>query len=85
MSQIQIQGDHSKRKKIPVDLDLRCSFSITALFRWFFSLLLPASEATSHTVPFITSAYSTNLLLPYTQSDRLRPQKFNKSQSFVLV
>ena len=27
-----------------------------------FLLLLPASEAASHTVPFITSAYSTNLL-----------------------
>ena len=57
----------------------------TALFRWLFSLLLPASEANSYMVPFITSAYSTNLLLPYRQSDRLRPQKFNKSQSFVPV
>ena len=27
-----------------------------------FSLLLPASEAASHMVPFISSAYSTNLL-----------------------
>ena len=58
---------------------------ITALFGWLFRFYFPASEAPSHTVPVITSAYSTNLLLPYTQSDRLRPQKFNKSQSFVLV
>ena len=61
--------------------DVVLLFGITALFGWLFSLLLPASEAPSHTVPFITSAYPTNLLSPHIQSDRLRPQKFNKSQS----
>ena len=33
-----------------------------------FSLLLPASEAVSHMVPVISSAYSTNLLLPNTRA-----------------
>ena len=55
--------------------------SSTARFWCFFRCYLPASEAVPHQVPFMTSAVSTNLLLPHIQSDRQRPQKFNKSLS----
>ena len=43
-----------------------------------FSLLLPASEDASHTVPFITSAYSTNLLSGQTGYEATEVQQISK-------
>ena len=70
-----------KKKTSCTETDLAAVLMNTDLYFCFFRCYLPASEVVPHQVPFMTSAFVTNLLSPHIQTDRLRPQKFNKSQS----